>query len=111
MGGRRGACVSAQVDGIVIEGISSGHANDPAYAAIRDALAAGIPVVTVPRILFGGNNVRGTQYAYPGSIQTLIRDGVIAGGFLSGLKARILLMVALATTRDRDQLQSIFSCA
>ena len=105
------ACVLAPVAGIVLEGISSGHAHDPAYAAIRDALAAGIPVVTVPRVLSGGNNLGGTQYAHPGSIQTLIREGVIAGGFLSGLKARILLMVALATTRDRDHLQEIFSRA
>lgn len=105
------ACLGARVDGIVIEGISSGHANDAAVDAIRDALKQGIPVVTVPRILFGGNNVRGTRYAQAGSVQALIEAGVIAGGFLSGLKARILLMVALAKTRDRDELRSIFAQA
>lgn len=105
------ACVSAKVDGIVIEGISSGHANDAVVDAIHDALRQGIPVVTVPRILFGGNNVKGTQYAQTGSIQALLAAGVIAGGFLSGLKARILLMVALAKTRDHDELRRIFAQA
>ncbi len=105
------ACVEAGVDGIVIEGISSGHAHDPAVGAIHDALSRGIPVVTVPRILFGGNNVKGTRYAQPGAVPSLIEAGVIAGGFLSGLKARILLMVALSRTRDREELRRIFLAA
>jgi len=105
------ACVEAKVDGIVIEGISSGHANDAAVGPIRDALSQGIPVVTVPRILFGGNNVVGTSYAKPGAVHSLIEAGVIAGGYLSGLKARILLMVALARTRNRDELREIFAKA
>lgn len=105
------ACVDGGVDGIVIEGISSGHANDPAAAAIQDALTRGIPVVIVPRILFGGNNVKGTRYAQPGAVHSLIEAGAIAGGFLSGLKARILLMVALSATRNREALQRIFSNA
>lgn len=102
------ACVSARVAGVVMEGISSGHAHDRAYGAIQDALRHGIPVVTVPRILFGGNNIEGTRYAKPGSIHKLVEEGVIAGGFLSGLKARVLLMVALARTRQRNELQDIF---
>ncbi len=105
------ACVDAQVDGIVIEGISSGHANDSAIEAIRDALSRDIPVVMVPRILFGANNVVGTGYARPGSVHALIESGVIPGGFLSGLKARILLMVALAKTREREELRQVFANA
>jgi len=105
------ACIAGRVDGIVIEGISSGHANDECFAAICDALEVGLPVVTVPRILSGGNNLKGTRYAYPGSVHTMIEKGVIAGGFLSGQKARILLMVALAKTGDRMKLQEYFSLA
>ena len=105
------ACISGRADGIIIEGISSGHANDGPYSAICDALDAGMPVVMVPRILFGGNNVEGTQYAAPGSIHTLIQKGAIAGGYLSGQKARILLMVALAQTKDPTELRQFFARA
>ena len=105
------ACIAGRVDGIVIEGISSGHANDECFAAICDALELGLPVVTVPRILFGGNNVKGTQYAHPGSIHSMIEKGAIAGGYLSGQKARIFLMVALAKTKDRNALQRYFALA
>ena len=102
------ACIAGGVDGIVIEGISSGHANDDCFVAICDALESGLPIVTVPRILFGGNNIKGTQYAHPGSVHSMVERGVIAGGYLSGQKARILLMVALAKTADRGQLQELF---
>jgi L-asparaginase/Glu-tRNA(Gln) amidotransferase subunit D len=37
--------------------------------------------------------------------------GAISSGFLSGIKARILLMVALGHTRDPARLREIFAIA
>jgi L-asparaginase/Glu-tRNA(Gln) amidotransferase subunit D len=42
---------------------------------------------------------------------SLTAKGAISAGYLSGLKARILLMVALGQTRDRAQLAEIFARA
>jgi L-asparaginase/Glu-tRNA(Gln) amidotransferase subunit D len=48
---------------------------------------------------------------YAGSFQSLLKEGAISSGYLSSLKARILLMVALAHTRDRNRLLEIFAQA
>jgi L-asparaginase/Glu-tRNA(Gln) amidotransferase subunit D len=40
-----------------------------------------------------------------------LAKGAISSGYLSGIKARILLMVALASTNEREQLKAIFKAA
>jgi L-asparaginase len=49
------------------------------------------------------------MYGYPGGGAELERMGVILGGRLSAHKAQILLMVALGTTRDPDQIRRVFA--
>jgi L-asparaginase len=99
------ACIREKVDGIVVEGVGGGNVNLPFYHAICDALEAGIPVV-------GGTRVRaGTPHpgkAYQGAFRSYLERGAISSGYLSGIKARILLMVALAHTQDREELKEIF---
>ena len=59
-------------------------------------------------------SLAGPPYAskgYLGSLKSVMAHGAISGGFLSGIKARILLMVALAHTRDLAQLAEIFASA
>lgn len=100
------ACIAAKVDGIVVEGIGAGNVNLPSFHAICDALDAGIPVVVGVRIFAG------TPYfakGHEGSFRTMIERGAISAGYLSGIQARVLLMVALAHTRDRARLREIFA--
>ena len=102
------ACIAARVDGIVVDAVGAGNMNLPFYHGVCDALAAGIPVVVTSR------HLAGPPYAskgYLGSLKSVMAHGAIAGGFLSGIKARILLMVALAQTQDRAQLAEIFANA
>ncbi len=102
------ACIAGKADGIVVDGVGSGNVNLPFYEAICDALAAGIPVVVSSRHLAGTPHA---SKGYAGSLASMLERGAISAGYLSGIKARILLMVALAHTRDRDALRAIFARA
>jgi len=100
------ACIAAKVDGIVVEGIGAGNVNLPSFHAICDALDAGIPVVIGVRIFAG------TPYfakGHDGSFRTMVERGAIPAGYLSCIQARVLLMVALAHTRDPAELKRIFA--
>ena len=48
---------------------------------------------------------------YLGSLKSAMENGAISGRYLTGIKARILLMVALAKTKDRKELADIFARA
>lgn len=102
------ACIAAKVDGIVVEATGGGNVNRPFYDGVCAALEAGIPVVAGLRLTSGAPH---PGKGYPGSFQSLLAKGALSSGYLSGIKARILLMVALAQTRDRDELRRIFSIA
>lgn len=99
------ACVEAEVDGIVVEGTAGGNVNLAYYEGVCLALEAGIPVVAALRLRSGAPH---PGKGYRGSFQSLIAAGAIPSGYLSGLKARILLMVALAHTSDRAELRAMF---
>ena len=102
------ACITNKVDGIVVEGIGAGNVNLPYYHAICDALKAGIPVV------IGVRMPGGTPYfakGHEGSFRTMVEKGAISAGYLSGVKARILLMVALAHTSDLATIRALFARA
>jgi L-asparaginase len=102
------ACVDARVDGIVVAATAAGNVNRPFYDGICNALDAGIPVVVGIRLPSGAPH---PGKGYPGSFQSLIAKGAIASGYLGVLKARLLLMVALAHTTDRERLREIFAQA
>jgi len=99
------ACIAAKVDGIVVEATGAGNINLPFYRGICDAIDAGIPVVVATRCPSGAPHL---GKGYDGSFQSLVRHGAIPGGYLSGLKARVLLMVALGHTQERDALRELF---
>jgi L-asparaginase len=102
------ACINAKVDGIVVEATGGGNVNIPFYEGICSALEAGIPVVAGIRIHSGAPHA---GKAYLGAFTTLLAKGAIASGYLAGLKARILLMVALGQTNNLDELRAIFAKA
>jgi L-asparaginase len=100
------ACIEAKVDGIVIEGIGAGNVNIPYFKAVCDALDAGIPVVVGHR-MFGGSAY--FAKGHEGSFRSMIERGAISAGYLSGIKARVLLMVALAHTKKLETLRGLFA--
>lgn len=102
------ACVRERVAGIVVEATAGGNVNAPFYDGIGAALEAGIPVVVATRITSGAPHL---GKGYRGSFMSLLAKGAISAGYLSGLKARILLMAALAHTQDRAKLADIFARA
>jgi L-asparaginase len=80
--------------GAVIEGMGAGHL--PAAAVDRAAaLAARMPVVLAARTLAAPGFE--ATYGYPGGEMDLLARGLIAAGCLDGLKARVLLSLALWT--------------
>ena len=100
------ACIAEKVDGIVINGIGAGNVNTPYFNAVCDALDADIPVVIGHRMLAGAPYF---AKGHDGSFRSMIERGAISAGYLSGIKARVLLMVALAYTQDRETLRDLFA--
>jgi len=81
-----------KISGLVLEGFGAGNVPPGVVPAIEAMLADGIPVVLATRCPEGGVC---PVYAYPGGGADLMKKGVILAGRLSGVKARIQLMVAL----------------
>lgn len=102
------ACVDAKVDGIVVEGTGGGNMNLPFYEGVCMALRAGIPVIAGARLPSGAPHA---GKGYLGAFQSIVREGAISSGYLSGVKARVLLSVALGLTSDREKLREIFAQA
>ena len=83
--------------GAVIEGMGAGHVPADAAPLVGD-LARRMPVVLASRCMTGP--VFTATYGQPGGEIDLVRRGAIPGGFLSGLKARLLLGLALRAGAD-----------
>lgn len=92
--------------GLVIEGAGAGHV-PAAIAESVGEVAARMPVVLASRTLAGPVFER--TYAYPGSEIDLLARGVLCAGLLTGVKARLLLTLALACGWDRTALASAFA--
>lgn len=89
------ALVAAGVKGIVAAGLGSGGSPSAFMAALRRAIAAGIPVVISTHV--GTGRVMQTR--------RFMEDGYIVADNLHPKKARILLMLGLTRTSDRSELQ------
>lgn len=92
--------------GLVIEGMGAGHV--PAEVApVLGELAKRIPVVLASRSMTGPVFTR--TYGYPGGEIDLVDRGLIPAGYLSGLKARLLLGLALRGGADRAAVAAAFA--
>ena len=92
--------------GLVIEGMGAGHV--PAeIAPLLGDLAAKVPVVLASRAMTGP--VFTSTYGYPGSEIDLIGRGLVPAGFLSGLKARLLLGLCLRSGGGAEAARRAFA--
>jgi L-asparaginase len=99
------AAVSTGAAGLVIEALGRGNVPPETVPAIREAVAAGLPVVVTSRCLRG--RVLDT-YGYPGGGHELKEIGCIFAGSLPGQKARIRLMLAMAASRSAAEVAGYF---
>lgn len=97
--------VASGARGLVLEALGRGNVPPAMLGDLEGALRAGLPVVLTSRC--GAGSVR-ERYGYEGGGQGLRELGLIFGGRLSGVKARIKLMLALGHTRDHERLRAIF---
>ncbi|MFS0751554.1 asparaginase [Oceanobacillus sp. 1P07AA] len=91
-----------QVDGIVIEGVGRGQVSPSMMDEIKHCIEEGIAVVITTTAVEG--EVYPT-YDYAGSTYDLLQNGVILGKDYDSKKARIKLMVGLASEQP---LQTLF---
>ena len=80
--------------GLVLEGTGLGNVPGSAERGIRAAIERGLPVVNATRVPAGGVHA---VYGGPGGVVTQRDLGVIGAGHLSAAKARLLLMLLLAS--------------
>lgn len=84
--------IDHKVDGIVIETMGRGHANNKVAAGVRRAIEQGITVVITTASEDGDVKV---AYDFSGGISQFEKDGAINGGSYDSKKARIKLAVML----------------
>jgi len=92
--------------GIVIEAFGSGRVPPWWLPTISEALAQRTAVVIATRC---GAGSLYDEYGYVGAFHDLQRLGVLFAHNLSGIKARIKLMVALGTARKPSELRAWFA--
>ena len=80
--------------GLVLEGTGLGNVPGSAERGIAAAVERGLPVVTATRVPSGGTHA---VYGGPGGVVTLRELGVLTAGGLSAAKARLLLMLLIAS--------------
>jgi L-asparaginase len=90
--------VETKSAGLVVEAFGRGTMSSPVRALVENARKAGVIVVIVSRTPGGRVDVP----------PALLEAGVIAGEDLDGLKARMLLAVALGATKDIPTIQRWF---
>ena len=99
------AMLGLGIHGLVLEGLPGRGALPSSFRPlIRDARENAVPVVLCTRSPTGR-----VTFAGPIDMVELGETGVIPGGDLPAHKARLLLMVALAQTRNEDRIRSIFA--
>ena len=95
----------AGFDGLIIEATGGGHVPQAMVPSLERA-AKKMPVVFASRTRHG-ETMRST-YDFPGAETTLIRHGLIPGGWLPGIKARLLLILSLRAGFNTEQIRLLF---
>jgi len=88
--------------GVVIAGFGSGHVSFEEADIIKN-YAHKLPVIMATRAYSGPTSEK--TYGYKGSEIDLMRGGVLMGGWLSPLKARLLLWALLSARHDKEGIE------
>jgi L-asparaginase len=99
------ASVARGARGIVLEATGCGNVPPAVLPGLREALAAGLPVVLTSRCPEGPVV---PVYGYEGGGRTLRDLGIVFASELTGPKARIKLMLALGVTSELEQIRTLF---
>jgi L-asparaginase len=94
---------SQKIDGLIIEAMGRGNVPPNLVQSIERVIHQNIPVLICSRVPSG--RVFGT-YGYDGGGKDLVSKGAILAGDLTGLKARLYLMVALGNHLTKDQIRT-----
>jgi len=101
------ASMKAGAMGIVVEAMGQGNVPPGAVNGIARACEMGLPVVITSRCQAGP--VR-PYYSYQGAGKELHKLGCLFSPYVTGPKARIKLMLALAAGYSKEKLVEIFPC-
>lgn len=94
-----------QYHGVVIEALGQGNLPPASVEGIKGLIEKNIPVVLVSRCF---NGIAEDIYSYIGGGKQLKDLGVIFSNGLNGQKARIKLLIGLATTSDAKKIEEMF---
>ena len=89
--------IDEKVEGLVIETMGRGHANNLVAAGVKRAVDAGIKVVITSASDDGDIKV---AYDFSGGISQFEKDGAVNGGSYDSKKARLKLAVMLAAGEE-----------
>jgi L-asparaginase len=96
------------LDGLVVAGFGVGHVHRDWVKPLAEA-AERVPVVLASRIAAGPALTR--TYGFAGSETDLLRHGLVPGGRLPALKARLLLWALLSRSATIDEIRTTFAAA
>ena len=99
------AAVVTGAKGLVIQATGWGNVNIPMFDAIKEAIDGGTIVVISTRV---HNGRVLPMYGFKGSGKSLKEAGAVFADNLSPQKARILLMLALQSTSNAEEIQQVF---
>ena len=97
---------SLGLKGLIVEATGGGHVPQ-AMVEPLGALAKQMPVVLASRT--GVGEVLRSTYGFPGSETDLLKRGLIHGGILDGLKARLLLTLLLLAGAESETVLEAFT--
>ncbi|HEV7750893.1 MAG TPA: asparaginase [Baekduia sp.] len=99
------AVADAGFQGLVLAAMGAGHVPALVVAPLEEVVAQ-MPVVAASRT--GSGRLLHETYGFPGSERDLHRIGLLDGGTLAPVKARVLLTLALWSASDRAGVESRF---
>lgn len=96
------ALINDKVDGIVVAGAGNGSYSKAFEAAVENAKQKGVAIVRSSRVVSGNITIATTDEFND------VKMNTVAAFDHNPQKVRILLMLALTVTKNRDKLQEIF---